>query len=266
MEGVDDLAYLGFSGGKDSAVMVDIARKIYPSLPAVFVDTGLEFPEIRDFVRTIDNVEWVKPRIPFNQVLEKYGYPVVSKEQSQFLSEAMTTKSAKLLDTRLNGNKSGRGKISKKWRYLLNAPFKISHKCCDVMKKNPSKAYEKRTGRQPIIGTMAGESQLRLQRYLREGCNSFSDKRSVCTPMSIFTDADVWEYIRRENLPYSVIYDERDGIPGEDRTGCMFCMFGCHKDNPNRFQKMKVTHPKQYDYCMNKLGLKTVLDFMGVPY
>lgn len=47
----------------------------------------------------------------------------------------------------------------------------------------------------------------------------------------------------------------------------MFCMFGCHLEKePNRFQRMKVTHPKQYEYCMNQLGLKEVLEYIGVPY
>ena len=52
-----------------------------------------------------------------------------------------------------------------------------------------------------------------------------------------------------------------------DRTGCMFCMFGCHLEkDPNRFQRMKITHPKQYDFCINKLGVGKVLNYIGVGY
>lgn len=52
-----------------------------------------------------------------------------------------------------------------------------------------------------------------------------------------------------------------------DRTGCMYCMYGVHLEkSPNRFQRMKETHPKQYDFCMNKLGIKEVLDYINVPY
>ncbi|MBC8553665.1 MAG: hypothetical protein H8D23_28960, partial [Candidatus Brocadiales bacterium] len=52
---------------------------------------------------------------------------------------------------------------------------------------------------------------------------------------------------------------------GADRTGCMWCMFGVHmENNPNRFQRMKKTHPKIYDYCINKLGLGEVLEYVGV--
>lgn len=77
-----DGVYVSFSGGKDSTVLLDIVRKMYPNIKAVFVDTGLEFPEIREFVKTFDNVDWLKPKMNFKQVIEKYGYPMISKEVS----------------------------------------------------------------------------------------------------------------------------------------------------------------------------------------
>ena len=78
LEGV----YVSFSGGKDSTVLLHIARSIYPDIKAVFVDTGLEYPEIRDFVKTFDNVDIIRPKMNFKQVLNKYGYPIISKEVS----------------------------------------------------------------------------------------------------------------------------------------------------------------------------------------
>ena len=76
--------YVSFSGGKDSTVLLDIVRNGcgYKDIPAVFIDTGLEYPEIRRFVRTFDNVEIVRPEMNFKQVVEKYGYPLFSKEIS----------------------------------------------------------------------------------------------------------------------------------------------------------------------------------------
>ena len=41
----------------------------------------------------------------------------------------------------------------------------------------------------------------------------------------------------------------------------MFCMYGLHLEgHPNRFERMKETHPKQYDYIMNKLGGAKVMN------
>ena len=84
----EDGVYVSFSGGKDSTVLLHIARQMYPNLKAVFVDTGLEYPEIRAFVKTFDNVEWLKPKMNFRQVIEKYGYPFISKEVSECVDGA----------------------------------------------------------------------------------------------------------------------------------------------------------------------------------
>lgn len=75
-----DGVYIGFSGGKDSSVLLDIARKICAEIPAVYVDTGLEYPEIREFVKQHENVEILRPKMNFRQVIEKYGYPFIGKE------------------------------------------------------------------------------------------------------------------------------------------------------------------------------------------
>jgi 3'-phosphoadenosine 5'-phosphosulfate sulfotransferase (PAPS reductase)/FAD synthetase len=255
--------YIAFSGGKDSTVLLDLVRQMYPDTPAVFHDTGLEYPEVRDFVKTLDNVTWTKPKITFKEVIEKYGYPFPSKEQAQFIHEYRTTKSEKLRHKRLHGReKDGLGAISLKWRYLVNAPFMVSDRCCMVMKKRPAHAYEKSTGRRGYIGTMAADSFPRQTQYLQHGCNSFNAKHAVSTPLAVWLEEDIWGYIRTRGLAYSKIYDM-----GEKNTGCMFCMFGIMHDGiPNRFQRMEKTHPAQYRYCMEKLGLREVLEYVGVPY
>ena len=83
-----DGVYVSFSGGKDSTVLLDIARKLYPDILAVYVDTGLEYPEIREFVKSFDNVEWLKPKKNFRQVITEYGYPFISKEVSDKVAGA----------------------------------------------------------------------------------------------------------------------------------------------------------------------------------
>ncbi len=262
--------YVGFSGGKDSTVLLHQVRKLYPNVSAVFVDTGLEYPEIREFVKIFNNIIWVKPKLPFYAVIEKYGYPVVSKVQARCISDLQRSspKNKATVNLRLTGmNRKGvycpSMKISKKWLPLVNSGFKVSNKCCDIMKKDPSHRYAKEAKETAIIGSMAHESRMREKEFLRTGCNFFEAKNyPVSMPLGFWMEDDIWGYIKKYGISYSVIYDM-----GEERTGCMFCMFGVHLEKyPNRFQRMRKTHPKHYDYCINKLGCGKVLDFIGVNY
>lgn len=72
--------YISFSGGKDSSVLMDIARKVFPDIRAAYVDTGLEYPEVREFVKQYENVDIIRPKVSFRQAIEKYGYPFIGKE------------------------------------------------------------------------------------------------------------------------------------------------------------------------------------------
>lgn len=248
--------YVSFSGGKDSTVLLHLVRSLFPDVPAVFSNTGLEYPEIIDFVKQTENVTIIKPKMTFKQVLEQKGYPVVSKEQALYIRQYRNAKSEKQKNLRWNGTAKGNFKIAEKWKFLVNAPFKISDECCDIMKKQPFQKYEKETGRKPYIGIMASESNLRIKLYLKDECNAFHSKHPKSRPMMFWTDEDVWEYIKRFNVPYCKLYDM-----GMKRTGCMFCMFGAHIDD-TRFRCLKEIYPKLYDYCMNKLELKKIMNYV----
>lgn len=156
---------------------------------------------------------------------------------------------------------------------------------------------------------MASESRNRKTAWLKNGCNAFDAKRPTSQPLSFWTEQDILHYIKKYNVPYcsaygdiqvkqnreenlhgqmNIIdylgcYEEEDILEttGCDRTGCIFCMFGCHLDKePNRFQRLKETHPRQYEYCIGGgemvdgkwqpskegLGLGKVLDYIGVKY
>lgn len=65
--GIDGV-YVSFSGGKDSTVLLHIVRSMYPSVPAVFVNTGLEYPEIQKFVKSFENVTILTPSMRFDEV------------------------------------------------------------------------------------------------------------------------------------------------------------------------------------------------------
>lgn len=333
IEAVEDgQVYVSFSGGKDSTVLSVLCAKVCKecgySLHLLFSNTGLEYPEIQKFVKTF--AEWlqnkyeievyldvIRPKMRFDEVLKEYGYPVISKEVSKYIKEGRTALvkgnteyyAIQKLQGRLK-NKDGEKSIynCEKWGFMLDAPYKISNQCCDVMKKRPIKQYESQTGRRPFIGTLASESLLRKQQWLINGCNAFQKERPSSQPLSFWTEQDILHYIKKYNVPYCSVYGDivldtgseaADGqtniidftgeyepedklkTTGCDRTGCIFCMFGCHLEKePNRFQRLKETHPRQYEYCIGGgemvdgkwqpskegLGLGKVLDFIGVKY
>jgi 3'-phosphoadenosine 5'-phosphosulfate sulfotransferase (PAPS reductase)/FAD synthetase len=184
-----------------------------------------------------------------------------------------------------------------RYQFFLDAPFEIGNQCCNVMKKSPGKAYQKRTGRVPMTAQMASESRLRTQIWLKQGCNAFDAKKPMSNPMAFWTEQDVLLYIYQTHRPICSVYGEvvkeqgQDGqmdladyfgtelfvlerptlkTTGYNRTGCMFCGFGCHLEKPGegRFERMKHTHPKQYDYIMRPweeggLNYKEVIDWIN---
>ena len=252
---------INFSGGKDSTVLLHIARRMYPNIKAVFVDTGLEYPEVRELVHTWDNVDIIRPKKTFRQVLDEYGYPVVSKEVAEcvegyrrYIDSGGTkyTYRAQRLD---GAARDKQGNLSKynhaKWKYLVDAPFKVSNKCCQVIKKAPMQGYTRKTGLFPITAQMACESMLRTNVWMRQGCNAYEAKHPISNPMSFWTEQDVLRYIVQNNIKIASVYGTIEQtaaslmpeVPpvyrctGVDRTGCMFCMFGVHLEaHPNRFE------------------------------
>lgn len=297
------MVYVSFSGGKDSTVLKHIVDSMYDDVPAVFVNTGLEYPEIQRFAKSQKNVTVIRPEMRFDEVIKKYGYPVISKEVAEriYYAKSGADWAIKCMGGfNPDGSESKFKQGCKKYEFLVDSPIPVSHKCCTVMKKNPAKQYEKETGRKPILGTMAGESILRKTQWMKVGCNAFDGKRPRSAPMSFWTEQDILHYLKKYNVPYcsvygDIVYQDADGnkynealfddapltTTGCNRTGCIFCMFGCHLEKePNRFQRLKETHPKQYNYCINGgemvdgkwqpskegLGLGHVLDYIGVKY
>lgn len=274
----DGKVYVSFSGGKDSTVLLHLVRSLYPDVPAVFVDTGLEYPEVKEFVKSKDNIIILRPEFPFNKVIEQYGYPVISKEVAKFIEDNRRNPNgytAKKFDSNSDYvKKYGSRYDLSKWKFLRDSDIKISAECCNVMKKKPAKKFEKETGLKPFIATMAAESNLRKQEYIKKGCNSFDVKRPASTPLGFWTEQDILKYLVEFDVPYCPVYGEilQDNsgkyyTTRAKRTGCMFCMFGVHTEkSPNKFELMRETHPKLHDYCINKLGCGKVLDFIGVKY
>ncbi len=314
--------YVSFSGGKDSTVLAYLAARYLSSfktppweLKLVFVNTGLEYPEIqkfvneyadwlrREFLRVTVNLRRLRPKMNIRQVVTKYGYSVVSKEIADTVYQTRKNPNcvrAKKLHGEMldkDGNKSSWN--CDNWAFLLDAPFLVSSECCRIMKKSPAHRYESAAKEKTIVATMAEESLLRMRTWTATGCNAFEGKRPRGKPMSFWTEQDVLRFIVDRQLPYASVYGDIVASDGENdygatlidcklhctgcqRQGCMFCAFGAHLEKGvNRFERMKLTHPKHYQFCIgggafdtdglwkptkDGLGYARVLDYIGVRY
>ena len=382
----EDGVCVSFSGGKDSTVLLHIVRSLYPEVRAVFSNTGLEYPEIRQFAMSHDKVDIVYPDVRFKDVITEYGYPLIGKEVAEAIYYARrigggrthkrnaktsvttyergelalyqhklppeqtdsssreistangggygtTTTEDVLLQTQtiqrtgsvsgttekavrsprqvadnwhnyrqgerrrheLKGFKAGvaiqsenipnRPSQFNKEKYLPLArdlPVKISHFCCNKLKKAPMKKYQKEQGVVPIIGIIAEESRVRMQGWIRTGCNAWDSKNPKSQPLSFWTNQDVLQYIVEHDIPICSVYGDivsvdENGIEyppniltgfgklkctGCDRTGCVYCGFGFHNEKgETRFQRLAKTHPKLYEFALGGGGWKDNPDY-----
>lgn len=166
---------------------------------------------------------------------------------------------ASLLGTLGSSDGTTKSKFNKKkWLPLAQElPALVSHKCCDVMKKSPIGIYQRATHNKPYLGTMAEESVMRRQAWIKTGCNAFEGRKPSSQPLSFWTEQDILEYIRTYNIEICSVYGdivEEDGLlstTGCSRTGCTMCGFGVqYEKGITRFQRLAETHPKQYKFCI----------------
>ena len=269
---------ISFSGGKDSTVLAHVVHDLYPKVPLVFVNTGLEYPEIQSFARKM-GAEFIRPKLRFDEVISEYGYPIISKEVAEAIHYARKIRNGNEKTEGRTGHRRGKltkkdGSIFSKTKWLplaRDAQFKISHMCCDVTKKQPFRTYEKKNGVVTYVGTLASESVVRETAWVRHGCNAYDGNHKTSQPLSFWFDQDILHYIKQEGLEIASVYGDivavdKNGFnyeplpcvdcelkcTGCDRTGCVFCGFGVHLEKgETRFQRLAKTHPRQYEYCMN---------------
>ena len=84
---------VSFSGGKDSTVLLDLVRRALPDTKAVFSNTGLEYFEIQKFVYQTPNVDVIRPKLRFDEVISTYGYPLIGKEVAEAIYYARKIRS-----------------------------------------------------------------------------------------------------------------------------------------------------------------------------
>lgn len=300
--------YVSFSGGLDSTVLAFLTCKAYVrfrlsgAVTLVFCDTGIEYPEIRDFVYNF--VEWlrevftsltinlviVRPDMTFKQICEKEGFPLISKEVAAKVRKLKHGKlSEKYRNYLLNGDDRGKfGMLAKKHQFMINEDYDVSEKCCNILKKAPLHKFEKETGMKRMVGITQDESMVRENQYNHTGCNVYEGNNIKSQPIAFWLKKDILNFlysevvinqVEHEHIPICSVYGEIINVDGmyyttkEKRTGCVPCGFGCHLEKePNRIQRLSCSecksHRAMYEWAMkienNGVTYKEALERCGI--
>lgn len=215
-----DNPVISSSFGKDSVSLIHLVHSIDDSVPIVFNNTGVQFPESIEFKNQLEEkwnleVRTVTPEKSFWEIVEEYGYPKESRN-----------------------SKTG---------------DKRKPKCCKILKEDPMKNFiDENNIDMDFVGLTGDEGRQRRWVYINKGCSIYEHKSwntEKCIPLIWWKQEDVWKYIEKNNLPVNPAYEKYD----IERTGCITCTG--HK---NWQEKLNKTFPNLYNKIMNDMGRKTL--------
>ena len=283
-EYIDKLDEMGLNahvsvGGLDSIVLLMFLRKIGIDVPAISV-SALEDRSIQKIHRDLGVIS-IMPGKPKVQILQEYGFPVISKKIAGRIDTLQhpTEKNKTVRHAIITGEcgaqghyaKNSRMKLPQKWLELFAgyendnegvnyqiAPFLVSNKCCLYMKEKPCDRWAKEHKSRPFLGLMASEGGQREEALTEHGCNYFGKGVIRSAPFAPFLRQDLLQLALDLNAPVPEIYGEiarkMDGTlytTGAQRTGCSMCGFGVHMEKrPHRFDQLRVRNPKEWEFWM----------------
>lgn len=267
-------------GGLDSITLLIFIRDVcHLDVPGISVSC-LEDKSVQKIHKEL-GIECLKPLKSKVEVLQEFGWPVLSKEIAGKISllQRATEKNATVRHAILTGetgeyggNKTGsRMKMSQKWLEKFGgadpegaalgyaaAPFKVSDRCCYYLKERPCDIWAKEHNSVPYLGLMASEGGRRAKSLAMNGCNYYSKSATRSAPFAIFSRQDLLQLALDLNVPVPEIYGtiERDEsgrlyTTGAQRTGCSMCGFGVHLEKrPHRFDRLYERNPKEWEFWM----------------
>lgn len=204
-------------------------------------------------------------RMTFAYCVEQYGAPLLGKAASKLDAHRIN------IECFLKYSKTASEDEKLKGYYETLKKCKFSQHCCKLLKKEPSERLQAELDVDVIFkGLMAAESHSRMVNFSSRGHIFESHRKHLgedsfyhVNPLSLWTDEDVWDYIKRYNIEYSPLYDitytASDGsIKHIERNGCIMCGTDIQfKDS--HLSILRQTHPKAWESCMEHFGYRDQL-------
>ncbi len=181
-----DIFHVAFSGGKDSAVLLDLVRRSLPkkSFVVIFGDTGMEFPD------TYKLVEQTKKMCEIDETPFYTSHCHMAPEES--------------------------------WN-IFGPPARVLRWCCSVHKSTPQTLLLREiTGKKDyvgldFVGVRKHESVARSD-YEYENFGKKQKGQYSFNAILDWTSAEIWLYMFDHGLPINEGYKK-----GNSRVGCLFC-------------------------------------------
>lgn len=222
--------YVSFSCGRDSQVLHRLIDMALPGnkIPRVYINTGIEYKAMVDFFHEMQSADprfiEIKPSKPIRKILEEDGYPFKSKKHSKNVSQWQEGHRNKSLLAYARKGGSTTEPCPQKLLYQFEDGFgiKVSDKCCERLKKEPARRYERETWRRiAILGLKTEEEGIRA---MHKGCMAFDHhgKPARFKPLNpVSNEFEDW-LIKREGIKLPPLYYPPFNFK---RTGCKGCPF-----------------------------------------
>ena len=254
MHDLEHNAYISFSGGKDSTVLSKLVDLALPGnkIPRVYIDTGIDYRAIRDFVvdfgKADNRLEIIRPTKNIRAMLETFGYPFKSKEHSQKV--ALFQKSG---ETKTVLNYIGKGTKRNflcpsilKYNFSKDFNLKVSDKCCYELKKHPAEKWAGENGR-PISMTGIRQDEGGLRKSVAS-CAVFYDEGKTQLhkfhPLLVVSNDWVDEFVKVYRLELCKLYYPPFNFK---RTGCKGCPYSV--DLERQLEVMEELLPNERKQC-----------------
>lgn len=283
-------------GGLDSITLWKFLKRLGIDVTPVSVSV-LEDISIQRIHKDIPGMVFLKPLMSKVDVIKQFGFPVISKEKANKIETLQnpTEKNSTVRNAIITGDTGKQGgyrtgtkmRLPQKWLDLFGgpenekygtdyktAPFKVSNKCCYYLKEKPAHNWQKENNMVPYLGLMASEGGQREKGLMKNGCNYYGKTTIRSAPFAIFHRQDLLRLAVELEVPVPEIYGEivtdEDGTlrtTKAQRTGCSMCGFGIHiEKRPHRFDRLRETNPKEWEFWMHTVGWGEVLDYIGVSW
>ena len=213
----EDGYFVGFSGGKDSQVLLDLVKRAGVKYKAHYNVTTIDPPENVRFIRQYyPEVHFIHPRQTFIKMIEKRGMPTIFH---RFCCEELKEKTG-AGNVVLTGVRSDESHKRSQYNEVAIKSNRVEH--ADRSKKHTIEDIEQNEHR-----CIKGKDAIMIYPILK------------------WTESEVWQYIADNHLPHNPCYD----IAG--RVGCMFCPF----TNRRQIEFFEHKYPKYKDSIIKHLHI-----------